>query len=57
MYIKRTKDLINRLDKNKNYIFVAHHTTIQGLVNYAASSGEIVIVDRSYKVIQTIQVN
>ena len=57
IYIKRIKDLINRLDKSKNYIFVAHHTTIQGLVNYAASSGEIVIVDRSYKVIQTIQVN
>jgi broad specificity phosphatase PhoE len=33
-YIKRTKEFIEKLDKNKNYIFVAHHTTIQGLAGH-----------------------
>jgi phosphohistidine phosphatase SixA len=56
-YIKKTKEFIEKLDKNKNYIFVAHHTTIEGLAGTFASSGEMVIVDRSYKVISTFKVN
>jgi phosphohistidine phosphatase SixA len=56
-YIKKTKEFIEKLDKNKNYIFVAHHTTIEGLAGTFASSGEMVIVDRSYKVIGTFKVN
>ena len=56
-YIKRTKEFIEILDNNKNYIFVAHHTTIDGLVNKFANSGEMIIVDRSYRVISTFKVN
>ena len=56
-YIKKTKEFIEKLDKSKNYIFVAHHTTIEGLVNKFANSGEMIIVDRSYKVISTFKVN
>ena len=54
---KVAKEFIKKLDKNKNYIFVAHHTTIEGLAGTFASSGEMVIVDRSYKVIGTFKVN
>ena len=56
-YMKKTKEFIEKLDKNKNYIFVAHHTTIDGLAGAFASSGEMIIVDRSYKVISTFKVN
>ena len=56
-YMKKTKEFIEKLDKNKNYIFVAHHTTIEGLTSTFASSGEMIIVDRSYKVISTFKVN
>lgn len=56
-YIKRTKEFIEKLDKNKNYIFVAHHTTIEGLVNKFANSGEMIIVDRAYKIINSFKVN
>ena len=56
-YIKKTKEFIEKLDKNKNYIFVAHHTTIEGLTSTFAGSGEMIIVDRSYKVIGTFKVN
>ena len=48
---------IEKLDKNKNYIFVAHHTTIEGLVNKFANSGEMIIVDRSYKIVDAFKVN
>jgi acetyl-CoA carboxylase beta subunit len=57
VYMKKTKEFIEKLDKNKNYIFVAHHTTIEGLASTFASSGEMIIVDRSYKVISTFKVN
>ncbi|MFZ9258277.1 MAG: histidine phosphatase family protein, partial [Candidatus Fonsibacter ubiquis] len=57
VYIKRTKEFIEKLDKNKNYIFVAHHTTIQGLVDKFANSGEMIIVDRSYKFLGSFKVN
>jgi phosphohistidine phosphatase SixA len=56
-YMKKTKEFIDKLDKNKNYIFVAHHTTIEGLANTFAGSGEMIIVDRSYKVIGAFKVN
>ncbi|NDF94197.1 MAG: histidine phosphatase family protein, partial [Actinobacteria bacterium] len=32
-------------------------TTIEGLANKFANSGEMIIVDRSYKVISTFKVN
>ncbi|NCU52389.1 MAG: histidine phosphatase family protein [Candidatus Fonsibacter ubiquis] len=57
VYIKRTKEFIEKLDKNKNYIFVAHHTTIQGLLDKFANSGEMIIVDRSYKFLGSFKVN
>ena len=56
-YMKKTKEFIEKLDKNKNYIFVAHHTTIEGLASTFAGSGEMIIVDRSYKVIGAFKVN
>ena len=56
-YMKKTKEFIEKLDKNKNYIFVAHHTTIQGLVDKFANSGEMIIVDRSYKFLVSFKVN
>jgi hypothetical protein len=55
--MKKTKEFIEKLDKNKNYIFVAHHTTIEGLASAYAGSGEMIIVDRSYKVVGAFKVN
>lgn len=57
LYIKRTKEFIETLDKKKNYIFVAHHTTIEGLTGQFANSGEMIVVDRSYKITSTFKVN
>ena len=57
IYMKKTKEFIDKLDKSKNYIFVAHHTTIEGLTSTFAGSGEMIIVDRSYKVIGAFKVN
>ena len=56
-YVKKTKELIDKLDKNKNYILVTHHTTILGLTDYFANSGEMVVVNRSYKIVSIFKVN
>jgi len=56
-YVKKTKEFIDKLDKNKNYILVTHHTTILGLTDHFANSGEMVIIDRSYKIVDIFKVN
>ena len=49
------KFLIN-WDKDQNLIFVTHYVVISEILNYAPSSGEIVISDNSLKVIDTLEV-
>jgi phosphohistidine phosphatase SixA len=56
-YMKKTKEFIGKLDKNKNYIFVAHHTTLEGLTNQFANSGEMIITNHAFKVIGNFKVN
>ena len=49
------KFLIN-WDKDQNLIFVTHYVVISEILNYAPSSGEIVISDKSLKVIDTLEI-
>ena len=49
------KFLIN-WDKDQNLIFVTHYVVISEILNYAPSSGEIVISDMSLKVIDTLEI-
>ena len=41
-------------DQKQNIIFVTHYVVISELLNYAPSSGEIVISDKNLKVIDTL---
>ena len=43
-------------DKDQNLIFVTHYVVISEILNYAPSSGEIVISDISLKVIDTLEI-
>ena len=43
-------------DQKQNIIFVTHYVVISELLNYAPSSGEIVISDKNLKVIDTLQI-
>ena len=47
---------INNWDKNQNLVFVTHYVVISEILNYAPSSGEIVISDKSLKVIDTLEI-
>ena len=43
-------------DQKQNIIFVTHYVVISELLNYASSSGEIVISDKNLKVIDTLEI-
>jgi len=47
---------INTWDEDQNLIFVTHYVVISEILNYAPSSGEIVISDKSLKVIDTLEI-
>src|SRR6056300_39808 len=56
-----TKSFLNsffssQFAKNKNLVFVTHYVVISESLNYAPSSGEIVISSKDFKVIDTIEI-
>jgi len=56
LQMKRLKTFINNWNKNKNLVFVTHYVVISESLNYAPSSGEIVISKKNLKVIDTIKI-
>jgi phosphohistidine phosphatase SixA len=56
LQMKRLKTFINNWDKNKNLVFITHYVVISESLNYAPSSGEIVISNKNLKVIDTIEI-
>ena len=47
---------ISTWDKDQNLVFVTHYVVISEILNYAPSSGEIVISDNTLKVIDTLEI-
>ena len=47
---------ISTWNKDQNLVFVTHYVVISEILNYAPSSGEIVISDKSLKVIDTLEI-
>ena len=54
--IKNLKRYINEWDGNKNLVFVTHYVVISEALNYAPSSGEIVISNIRFKKIGNIEI-
>ena len=54
--MKKLKEFINNWDGKNNVIFITHYVVISEILNYASSSGEIVISDKNLKVIDTIKI-
>ena len=52
----KIEEFLNNWDQNQNIIFVTHYVVISEILNYAPSSGEIVISDKSLKVIDTLEI-
>ena len=55
--IKALKDYIKKYQSNKNLILVTHYVLISDVLNYAPSSGEIVISDKNLNMVGTIKID
>jgi len=57
---KQMKDLrnfVNKWDSKKNIVFVTHYVVILEVLNTTVGSGEIIVADKNYKVIGSIETN
>ena len=48
------KNFLDEWDQDQNLIFVTHYVVISEALDYASASGEIVILDKNYKLIGSI---
>ena len=51
------KKYVDNWDKEKNLVLVTHYVVISEAIDYAPSSGEIVIADINFKKIDNIEIN
>ena len=54
--VKEFQKFISNWDKKENLIFVTHYVFISEILNYAPSSGEIVITDKNFNIIDTLEI-
>ena len=54
--IKELKSFVKKFKSSKNLILVTHYVVIQEVLNYAPSSGEIVVSDKNFNIIDTIEI-
>tara|TARA_B100001121_G_scaffold233608_1_gene207124 strand:+ start:225 stop:782 length:558 start_codon:yes stop_codon:yes gene_type:complete len=54
--IKELKSFVKKFKSSKNLILVTHYVVIQEVLNYAPSSGEIVVSDKNFTIIDTIEI-
>jgi phosphohistidine phosphatase SixA len=51
------KDFIKKFKSQKNLVLVTHYVLINEVLNYAPSSGEIVVSDKNLNMIGSIEIN
>ena len=55
--VKEFQEFINNWDKKENLIFVTHYVFISEILNYAPSSGEIIIADKNLNIVDTLKID
>ena len=55
--INALNDYIDKFKSNKNLVLITHYVLISEVLNYGPSSGEIVISDKNFNIIGTIEIN
>ena len=50
------KNYVEKFNSNKNLIFVTHYVVISESLDYAPSSGEIVVSDKNFNILGTIEI-
>ena len=57
MQMKKLKNYVKSWNGDKNLVLVTHYVVISEALNYAPSSGEIVIADKNFKKLNSIEIN
>ena len=55
--IKALNDYIGKFESDKNLILITHYVLISEILNYAPSSGEIVVSDKNFNMIGSIEID
>ena len=55
--IKKLKNFIKNWDKGANLVLVTHYVVILELLGVGAGSGEIIISNKNYEIIDRIEIN
>ena len=55
--IKELNDHIRRFKSNQNLVLITHYVLISEVLNYAPSSGEIVISDKNFNMVGSIEID
>ena len=55
--VKELSDYIQNFDSKKNLILITHYVLIYEILGYAPSSGEIVISDKNFNKIGSLEIN
>jgi phosphohistidine phosphatase SixA len=55
--IEELEDYVQQFKSSKNLVFVTHYVLISEVLNYAPSSGEIVVSDKNFNMIGSIEIN
>ena len=55
--IKALNDYIRKFQSDKNLILITHYVLISEVLNYAPSSGEIVVSDKNFNMIGSIEID
>ena len=50
-------DYVKKLKSDKNLIFVTHYVLISEVLNYGPSSGEIVVSDKNFNILGTVEID
>ena len=55
--VEALNNYVKKYKSNKNLVFVTHYVLISEVLNYGSSSGEIVVSDKNFNIIGTIETN
>ena len=55
--VEALNDYVKKFKSNKNLILVTHYVLISEVLNYGPSSGEIVVSDKNFSIIGSIEID
>ena len=55
--VKELNEYVRQLQSTKNIVLVTHYVLITEVLNYAPTSGEIVVSDKNFNMIGSIEIN